>query len=96
MRRVLLLTAAVVMVLVPAVGGAHAAFFPGQSRILPVGFWVLWLLASLSSTFYSPLVVDRLTSQYQASHRCAAYARWGIALGIINTVWSVAEIVLLG
>jgi len=96
MRRVLLLSAAAVMALIPAIAAAYAAFFPRQTRILPVGFWVLWLLVSLCVTFYSPLAVDRLTPETQASHRCAAYARWGIALGLINIAWSVAEIVLLG
>lgn len=96
MRRVLLLSAAAVMVLVPAVGSTYAAFFPHQNRILPVTFWVLWLLVSLCATFYAPLAVDRLTPETYASHRCTAYARWGIALGLINLGWSVAEIVLLG
>ena len=96
MRRMLLLSATAVMVLVPAAGGVYAAFFPRQSRILPVTFWVLWLLASLCATFYAPVAVDRLTPEMHASHRCAAYARWGIALGLINIAWSLAEIVLLG
>jgi len=96
MRRVLLLSAAAVMFLVPAGAGVYAAFFPRESRILPVGFWVLWLLVSLWATFYAPVVVDRLTPESLGSHRCAAYARWGIALGIVNVAWSVAEIVILG
>ena len=96
MRRLLLLSAAVVMFLIPAIGGAYAAFFPRQSRIFPVTFWVLWLLVSLCATFYAPVAVDRLTPEIHASHRCAAYARWGIALGLINLAWSVAEIVVLG
>ena len=96
MRRVLLLSAAAVMAMIPAGGGVYAAFFPRQSRILPVGFWALWLLVSLWATFYAPVVVDRLTPQSVGSHRCAAYARWGIALGIVNIACSVAEIALLG
>jgi len=96
MRRVLLLSAAAVMALIPAGAGVYAAFFPRESRLLPVGFWVLWLLVSLWATFYAPVVVDRLTPRSLGSHRCAAYARWGIALGIVNIAWSVAEIVILG
>jgi hypothetical protein len=96
MRRVLLLSAAAVMVLIPAGAGLYTALFPRQDRILPVWFWVLWLLLSLWATFYAPMVVDRLTPRTLGSHRCAAYARWGIALGMINLAWSVAEIVLLG
>jgi len=96
MRRVLLLSAAAVMLLVPAGGSLYAAFFPRQDRILPVGFWVLWLLISLWATFYAPIVVDRLTPKNFGNHRCAAYARWGIALGILNLAWSVTEILLLG
>jgi len=96
MRRVLLLSAATVMALIPAGTGVYAAFFPRQGRILPVEFWVLWLLVSLWATFYAPMVVDRLTPQSLGSHRCAAYARWGIALAIVNIACSVAEIALLG
>ncbi len=96
MRRVLLLTAAAVMVLVPGGAAIGTAFFPRQGRILPLGFWVCWLLVSLWAAFYAPAVVDRLTPPHRGSHQYAAYARLGIALGVINMVWSVAEIVLLG
>jgi hypothetical protein len=96
MRRVLLLSTAAVMAMIPGGAGIYAAFFPRQGRILPVGFWVLWLLVSLWATFYAPVVVDRLTPQSLGSHRCAAYARWGIALGIVNIACSLAEIGLLG
>lgn len=95
MRCILLPCAAAVMALIPAVSGAYAAFSPRQGRILPVWFWVLWLLISLCVIFYAPAAVDRLTPETHASHRCAAYARWGIALGLINLAWSVAEIMLL-
>jgi hypothetical protein len=88
---VLLVCAAAVLVLLPASTGFYAAYFPRQGRVLPVGFWVLWLLLSLLTMFYAP-VVDRLTSRNTASHRRAAYARWGIALGIINIAWSIVEI----
>jgi hypothetical protein len=96
MRRMVLFSAAAAMVLVPGCAGVFTAFFPRYGRILPVGFWVLWLLLSLWATFYAPVVVDRLTPQDRGSHQCAAYVRWGIGLGIINIVWSLAEIVLLG
>ena len=96
MRRALLISAAAVMVLVPGVGAVSTALFPRQGRILPVGFWVLWLLVSLWTTFYAPIAVNWLTPSHQSSHQCAAYARWGITLGIINVLWSVAELLLLG
>ncbi len=96
MRRVLLLSAAAVLVLVPGGAAVCAAFFPHQRRILPVGFWVLWLLLSLWATFYAPVVVNRLTPRNAGSHQCAVYARWGIALGIINIAWSMVEILRLG
>jgi hypothetical protein len=96
MRRVLLLSAAAVMVLVPGSAGVYTVFFPRRGRILPVGFWVLWFMVSLWATFYAPMAVNRLTPPHRGSHQSAAYARWGIALGLINMVWSVAEIVLLG
>ncbi|HUP03900.1 MAG TPA: hypothetical protein VMU19_07925 [Bryobacteraceae bacterium] len=96
MRRALLLSVAAVMVLVPGGAGVCTAFFPSQGRILPVGFWVLWLMVSLWATFYAPGAVERLMPPHRGSHQSAAYARWGIALGVINMLWSVAEIVFLG
>jgi hypothetical protein len=96
MRRALLFSAAVTMILVPGGAGLCTAFFPNQGRILPVGFWVLWLMVSLSATFYTPAAVDRLMPPHRGSHQSAAYARWGIMLGVINMLWSVAEIVFLG
>jgi len=96
MRRALLLSATAVLILIPVLGGGYAAFFPRQGRVFPVAFWVLWLPVSLCVTFYAPLAVERLTPETHASHRCAAYARWGMALGLINLAWSVAEIALLG
>jgi hypothetical protein len=94
MRRALLLLAAAVLVVVPAGTAFCAAFYPNRCRILPVAFWVIYLLVSLWTIFYSPVMVDRLTSRHAGSnHQGAAYARWGIALGIINLAWSVAEMV---
>lgn len=84
------------MVLVPGLAAVSIAFFPRQGRILPVGFWVLWLLISLWATFYAPIAVDWLTPAHRGTHQCATYTRWGIALGMINMLWSVAEILLLG
>ena len=96
MRRALLLSAAAVLMAVPGVGAVSTAFFPRQDRILPVGFWALWLLVSLWTMFYAPIAVDRLTQPHGSSHQCATYAKWGIALGMINIAWSVVEILLLG
>lgn len=95
MRRVLLVSAAVVLILVPAGAGVFAALSPRPRRLLPVGFWVPWLMLSLWAMFYAPVVVDRLTPRNAGNHRCATYARWGIVLGIINLAWSLAEIVWL-
>jgi hypothetical protein len=95
MRCLLLVSAAVLLVLVPAGAGAFAAFSPHPRRILPVGFWILWLLLSLWAMFYAPVVVGRLTPRNAGNHRCASYARWGIALALINLAWSLAEIVWL-
>ena len=61
-----------------------------------MGFWVLWLMVSLWATFYAPVAVDRLMPPHRGSHESATYARWGIALGVINMLWSVAEIVFPG
>jgi hypothetical protein len=91
----LLVSAAAVLVLVPGGTGLYAAYFPRHKSILPVGFWVFWLLSSLCTMFYAPVAVNRLTAQNTASHRCAAYARWGIALGILNIAWSMVEILWL-
>jgi len=96
MRRALLLSAAAVMVVVPGGAGLSTAIFPSHGRMVPVGFWILWLLISLWATFYAPVLVDRLTPSHRGSHQCAGYARWGIALGVINMLWSMAEILLLG
>jgi len=96
MRRLLLVSAAVILVLVPAGAGPFAAFSTRPQRILPVGFWILWLLLSLWTMFYSPVLVGRLTPRNAGNHHCASYGRWGIALALINIVWSLAEIVWLG
>jgi hypothetical protein len=65
--RCVLLSAAAVMGMIPSGTGVYAAFFPRQGRILPVGFWVLWLLVSLWATFYAPTVVDRLTPLHRGT-----------------------------
>jgi len=96
MRRALLISVVTVLILVPGSTAILAAFSPGPRRVLPVWFWVLWLLVSLWVMFYSPVVVDRLTPRNAGNYRCASYARSGIALAFINIVWSLAEIVWLG
>lgn len=94
MRRAVLLSAAAVLILVPGGTAFWMAFFPHQPAILPIGFWILWLLLSLAATLYAPVLVDRLTPEYGGNRECAIYARWGIALGIINVAWSTAEVLL--
>ena len=96
MRWLLLVSVTVVLALLPGSGAVFAAFFPRHGRILPVWFWVLWLLISLWVTLYAPVMVDRLTAPEAGSHRCVLYARWGTVLGLINLAWSVAEILWLG
>jgi len=96
MRRLSLLLAAAVSVLVPFGSAAFAAFFPRQGRLFPIWFWVLWLLVSVWVTFYAPVIVDHLTAPNARSYSCTVYARWGIVLGLINLVWSIFEIVWLG
>jgi len=91
MRRVLLLFAAAVLILVPGCASVFAALSPRPRRILPVGFWALWLMVSLWTMFYAPALVDRLTSRNAGNHKRATYARWDIVLGIINIAWSVAS-----
>ena len=90
----LLLSATAVMVLVPGSAGVTTVLSFRRSHILPAGFWIIWLLLSLWATFYAPVAVDRLIAQ--DGGRRAAYTRLGIALGLINIAWSLAEIVLLG
>ena len=53
-------------------------------------------MVSLWATFCTPAAVERLMPPHRGSHQTAAYARWGIMLGVINMLWSVAEIVFLG
>lgn len=96
MRRMLLFISAAILLLVPSVACVFAAFSSRPRRILPVGFWVLWLLLALWAMFYAPVAVNRLTSPHAANHRRGlAYARWGIVLSIVNILWSVLEIVWL-
>ena len=95
MRRAVLLSAAVVLILVPGGAAFWMALFPHQPAILPIGFWIPWLLLSLAATLYAPVLVDRLTPEYGGNRECAIYARWGIVLGILNVVWSAAEVLLM-
>ena len=96
MRRMLLFISGAILVLVPGGACVYAALSSSPRRILPVGFWVLWLLVALWALFYAPVVVNRLTSPQAANHhRGTTYIRWGIVLGVINILWSVIEIVWL-
>ena len=52
-------------------------------------------MVSLGATFYASVAVERLLPPPRSSYKCAAYARWGVALAVINTAWGVAEIALL-
>ena len=95
MRHALLLFVATVMVLVPGGTAICVALFPRREPILPLGFWVLWLLLSLCAIFYAPVIVDRLTPRTGSNRDCAIYARWGMRLGFINLAWSAAELLFL-
>jgi len=96
MQRMLLFLSGAILMLVPVSACVFAVLSSSPSRILPVGFWVLWLLLALWALFYAPVVVNRLTSPNAANHRRGlAYIRWGIVLGLVNILWSVIEIVWL-
>ena len=96
MRRMLLFSSAAILLAVPCGACVFATVSTRPRRILPVGFWVLWLLVGLWAMFYAPVVVNHLTLPNAANHRRGlAYARWGIALSIVNILWSVVEIVWL-
>jgi hypothetical protein len=83
------------MVLVPGCAAVCVALFPRQEPILPLGFWILWLLLSLGIIFYAPVIVDRLTPETGRNRECAIYARWGMRLGFINLAWSAVELLFL-
>jgi len=55
----------------------------------------MWLVLSLCTILYAPLLIDRLTPESGSHRECAIYARWGMALGFINMAWSALEILFL-
>jgi len=95
MRKVLLLGAAAIMVLVPVTTGAVLAFLPREVRWIPMWFWVAWFLFSVWAALDAPLRVELLLPQ---GHRYQAirYGRMGLALALGNVVWSIAAVIYLG
>ncbi len=95
MRRVLLLGAAAIMILVPVSTGAVLAFFPQETRWIPMWFWVAWFLFSVWAALDAPLRVQWLVPRHR-HHQSMRYGRVGMVLALGNVLWSIVAVIYLG
>jgi hypothetical protein len=95
MRKVLLLGAAAIMVLVPVTTGAVLAFLPKEVGCIPMWFWVAWFLFSVCAALDAPLRVVSLLPRNRG-YQSIRYGRVGMALALGNVVWSIAAVIYLG
>jgi len=95
MRKVLLLGAATIMILVPVTTGTVLAFLPKEVRWIPMWFWVAWFLFSVCAALDAPLRVEWLLPRGRR-YQAVRYGRMGLALALGNVVWSIAAVIYLG
>jgi len=69
------------MVVVPMGTVALLAIFPDGFFLIPVAFWVAWLVVSLIVSLDAPRLANELAPGIDGVIR---YARWITALGLIN------------
>ena len=95
MRKVLLLSATAIMILVPVTTGTVLAFLPKEMRWIPMWFWVAWFLFSVWAALDAPARVEWLMPRHR-HHQLLRYAKTGMALAVGNVVWSIAALIYLG
>ncbi len=95
MRRVLLVVALGSLILVPVGTVTSLAIFPGSIFLIPVAFWVAWLVVSLIVSLEAPTLADELAPPSRGIHGAIRYARWIIALGLINLGYGMAVLLWL-
>jgi hypothetical protein len=95
MLRVVLVVAVGAMVLVPVGTVTLLAVFPGGIFLIPVAFWVAWLVVSLIVSLEAPRLADELAPPSRGIHGAIRYGRWIIALGLINLGYGTAVLLWL-
>jgi hypothetical protein len=95
MRRVVLAVAGGALVLVPVGTVTLLAIFPGEFLLIPVAFWVAWLVVSLIVSLEAPTLADELAPPSRGIHGAIRYARWVMALGLVNLGYGMAVLLWL-
>ena len=95
MRKVLLLGAAAIMVLVPLSTATVLALFPHEVTLIPAWFWMVWFLVSVWAALDAPLRVQWFVPAHR-HHQSARYGRVGMVLALGNVLWSIAAVIYLG
>jgi hypothetical protein len=83
--RVALLAAGVgFLALVPTGTAVLLIFFSDNVALVPVWFWLVWLVISLGVALEAPALADALALPRRGTDGLAFYAKWAAGLGVLN------------
>jgi hypothetical protein len=92
--RITLFASMVFLTLIPIGTAVLLSLFPDEIPLVPVWFWLIWLVFSVGVTVEGPALVAGLTLLPPRKH-AASYARLLAGLGVLNVASALAALFCL-
>ena len=96
MRNALLVAGRGLLILVPTSTAVLLTLLPHQVDLVPVPFWLVWALVSLGVALEAPALWDALAPPARGIHGSMLYAKWAVALGLLNLASALCALFVLG
>jgi hypothetical protein len=95
MRITLVAASMVFLTLIPMGTAILLGWFTDEVALVPVWFWLIWLVLSVGVALESPALVGGLAPPRRGRHSTALYAKLFTGLGVLNAASSLAALFCL-
>lgn len=95
MRITLLSASMIFLTLIPMGTAVLLGLFTDEILLVPVWFWLIWLVVSVGVTLEGPAVVVGFALPLRGRHSAASYAKLCAGLGVLNVASALAALLCL-